>query len=90
MSDEATAAVKMYTTRYCPYCIKAKRFLDDRGVPYEEIDLEDNPAELARVKKEIGWRTVPIVLIGGKLVGGCSELLDLARSGLLEEKLASP
>ncbi len=80
------APVKIYTTEYCYYCVRAKNFLDGKGVPYEEISLED-PSVMKRIKEETGWRTVPIIFIGEELVGGSSELLDLDREGRLEEKL---
>src|SRR5581483_5036287 len=38
------AQVRMYTTRWCGYCVRAKALLDGRGIPYEEIDLADDPS----------------------------------------------
>ena len=74
----------LYTWSYCPFCVRAKRLLDERGVPYTEHVMDAEPEELDRVKQEYGHPTVPIVLIDGQFVGGCSELEALDRAGRLQ------
>ena len=81
--------VVIYTTTYCPYCRAAKVLLDSRGVKYDEIDLTIDPAEKRRIMEKIGWRTVPIILINDKLIGGYDELRGLEREGKLDEILRS-
>ncbi len=68
--------VKLYTTPYCPFCIAAKRLLDEREIPYEDVDVSD--PELKRsVQAEHGWPTVPVILADGELIGGFDELSSL-------------
>jgi len=81
--------VVIYTTTYCPYCRAAKALLDSRGVKYDEIDLTIDPAEKRRIMEKMGWRTVPIILINDKLIGGYDELRGLEREGKLDEILRS-
>ncbi|MBT0569649.1 glutaredoxin 3 [Curvibacter sp. CHRR-16] len=78
-------AVKMYTTAVCPYCIQAKRLLQARGVAViEEIRVDANPQERARMMEITGRRTVPQIFIGDTHVGGCDDLTALdAKGGLV-------
>ena len=71
--------IRMYTTPWCGFCQAAKRLLDGRGIPYEDIDVSDS-GERAKVQAEHDWPTVPVVLIDGKLVGGYTELEAYDRS----------
>jgi glutaredoxin len=59
--------VKMFTTTWCGYCKGTKRYLDSKGVAYEEIDIEVFPEYGERIEKETGFRTVPTLEISGKL-----------------------
>ncbi|MBC7465324.1 MAG: glutathione S-transferase N-terminal domain-containing protein [Bdellovibrio sp.] len=79
-----TATIKMYKKNPCPYCDRAKALLDDKGWKYEVVDLTDKPAELERLKSETGWRTVPMIFINDKLVGGYSDLRTLEDDGKLD------
>jgi glutaredoxin 3 len=81
--------VTLYTTRYCPYCSRAKRLLAAKGAPFEEIDVGGNPdlrAEMTR--KARGCRSVPQIWIGTTHVGGCNELYELDAKGELDRLLA--
>ncbi|HEX9831077.1 MAG TPA: glutaredoxin 3 [Thermodesulfobacteriota bacterium] len=82
------AKVMIYTTTYCPYCYAAKALLDSKGVKYKEIDVTKDPAIKRQVMEEIGWRTVPIILINDRLVGGFDDLRALEREKKLDELLA--
>lgn len=66
--------VLIYTTEYCPYCVRAKQLLNSRGLTYEEINLEGKPDELASLKARTGWRTVPQIFFDDVLIGGYTEL----------------
>lgn len=79
--------VQIYTTNYCPYCRAAKSLLDRKGCDYEEINLDHDHEKKFEVMNELNWRTVPIILINGNLVGGFDELADLERKNKLDELL---
>ncbi|MDQ6881415.1 MAG: glutaredoxin 3 [Pseudomonadota bacterium] len=78
-------SVKMYTTAVCPYCIRAKQILKARGVEQiDEVRVDLQPEERARMIGATGRRTVPQIFIGDTHVGGCDELVTLdSRGGLL-------
>lgn len=75
-------AVKIYTTATCPYCVRAKQLLRDRGVEHmEEIRIDADPAERANMMEASGRRTVPQIFIGQTHVGGCDDLVALDGQG---------
>jgi len=74
----------MYTTRWCGYCDLARALLRERGLPFEEIGLDDDPAFRARLMDLTGRWTVPQILIDGRPIGGYTELRELDRLGLLD------
>jgi glutaredoxin 3 len=78
----------MYTTAWCGYCVRAKALLDDRGLDYEEIRMDDDPAFRAKLLEMTGHWTVPQILIDERPIGGYVELLQLDRSGQLEQLAA--
>jgi len=77
--------VKMYTTAVCPYCIRAKQILKSKGVEQiEEIRIDMQPEERAKMMEITGRRTVPQIFIGDTHVGGCDDLAALdGRGGLV-------
>jgi glutaredoxin 3 len=81
--------VEVYTTRYCPYCVRAKTLLERKGVTFTEIDVSGN-AELRgiMVQRAHGRMTVPQIFIGSTHVGGSDELHALERAGELDALLA--
>lgn len=82
--------VKIYTTQYCPYCIRAKALLEERGVhDYEEIKVDEQPSERATMVQLSGRRTVPQIWIGERHIGGCDDLQALDRNGELVPLLAA-
>jgi glutaredoxin 3 len=84
------AHVKMYTTQVCPYCIRAKMLLRQRGVDsIEEIRVDMNPSERQAMMQVTGRRTVPQIFIGDTHVGGCDDLIDLDQRGGLMPLLQS-
>jgi len=78
-------AVKMYATAVCPYCIRAKQLLLERGVvEIEEIRVDLDRAQRVKMMEITGQRTVPQIFIGQTHVGGCDDLVALdQRGGLL-------
>jgi glutaredoxin 3 len=75
--------ITMYTTSWCGYCVRAKILLDSLGLPYEEINLDDDPQFRQRLFDLTGGWTVPQILIDGKPIGGYVELWKLDREGKL-------
>ncbi|MCZ2405468.1 MAG: glutaredoxin 3 [Burkholderiales bacterium 68-12] len=83
-------AVRMYTTAVCPYCVRAKQLLKARGVEQiEEIRIDTQPAERARMMELTGRRTVPQIFIGSTHVGGCDDLMALDARGELAALLGA-
>jgi glutaredoxin 3 len=78
----------MYTTRWCGYCVRAKALLESRGIEFEEISLDDDPAFRQTLNHLTGGWTVPQILIDGKPIGGYVELWRLDQDEGLE-KLAA-
>ncbi|HEX7676214.1 MAG TPA: glutaredoxin domain-containing protein [Bdellovibrio sp.] len=83
------AQIKIYKKDPCPYCDRAINFLNGKGLAYDVVDLTGKPEEIDRIKHETGWRTVPIILINDKLVGGYTDLKALDDEGKLESMLNS-
>ena len=73
--------VKIYTTSSCPFCIRAKRLLGARGIPFEEIDVGNDDALREEIIQRTGRRTVPQIFIGNTHVGGCDDLIELDQRG---------
>lgn len=82
--------VRMYTTQVCPYCIRAKALLKQRGVEQiEEIRIDLDPAQRDAMIAATGRRTVPQIFIGDTHVGGCDDLMALDQRGGLAPMLAA-
>lgn len=84
------AEVVIYTTSWCPYCIRAKSLLSKKSVDYREINVEERPELRSWIQKRSGQRTVPQVFVNGQSLGGYSELSTLDQKGKLDELLARP
>ncbi len=88
MSEQA-GQVTMYTTTFCPYCVRAKALLKKKGVGVEEINLDgDWEGRQELVQKTGGMRTVPQIWVGTVHVGGFDDLNALDRGGKLDPLLA--
>lgn len=82
------ANVEVYSTNYCPYCVRAKQLLDAKDVDYTEIDVTgDDEARMALVEKSGGRKTVPQIFINGQSIGGYDDLRALEESGQLDSLL---
>ncbi|HEX2112127.1 MAG TPA: glutaredoxin domain-containing protein [Gaiellaceae bacterium] len=82
------ARIQMYTTAWCGYCVRAKALLEQRGLPFEEVRVDDDPNFRTRLEELTGGWTVPQIVIDGAPIGGFSELWQLDRSGELERLAA--
>jgi glutaredoxin 3 len=75
-------AVKMFTTLVCPYCVRAKALLKQRGVEQiEEVRIDLDPIQRDHMVALTGRRTVPQIFIGETHVGGCDDLVALDQRG---------
>ena len=77
----------MYTTRWCPFCVRAKQLLVSKRVDFEEISVDGDPALRAKMASMAGATSVPQVWIGDKHIGGCDELYALERQQQLDSML---
>jgi glutaredoxin 3 len=80
------ANVIIYTTRWCPYCMRARQLLDQKGVVYTNIDASDSQVR-SEMERLSGRHTVPQIWIGEEHIGGCDDLYALEKAGLLDQKL---
>jgi glutaredoxin 3 len=81
-------AIVMYTTNWCPYCERARRLLNAKGVAFSEIDVESAPEKRAEMRSRSGRRSVPQIFIGDHHVGGSDDLAALEAAGKLDALLA--
>ena len=83
------AKVVIYSSDYCPFCMRAKQLLASKGVDFQEICVDGQPAVRAEMTRLAGGRTsVPQIWIGDTHVGGCDELYACARAGQRDARLA--
>ena len=75
--------VKIYSTSWCPCCIYAKRLLSERGLEFEEINIEEKGWSRDDLFELTGGRTVPQIIIDEKPIGGYYDLLKLDSIGEL-------
>jgi glutaredoxin 3 len=83
------APVDVYTTPSCPYCVRAKRLLSERGIAYREIDVAEDDELREDLIRRTGRRTVPQIFIAGEAIGGYEELAALDASGELATLVGS-
>jgi glutaredoxin 3 len=80
--------VELYTTRWCPYCTRARALLRRKGVSYVEIDIEQEPQRRQEmIRRAAGRTSVPQIFIGGEHIGGSDDLIALDDAGRLDAKL---
>jgi glutaredoxin 3 len=81
--------IEVFTTNYCPYCVRAKDILKKHHLNFVEIDLTDDPSgRLQLVERSGGRKTVPQIFINDQHIGGCDDLIELEQSGQLQELIA--
>ena len=82
-----TASVVIYTTRWCPFCIRAKHLLQQKQVSFEEIPVDSDRDLRAEMAQRAGRTSVPQIWINDEHIGGCDELYALERRGALDTLL---
>jgi glutaredoxin 3 len=81
--------VTVYSTTWCPWCDRAKALLNTRGIAYDDVNIEHEPAFRQKLVDLTGGYTVPQIVIGDQPIGGFRELRALDVSGELGELLAA-
>ncbi|KTC89406.1 glutaredoxin 3 [Fluoribacter dumoffii] len=81
------AEIIIYSTTYCPYCIRAKELLQQKNVSFTEIRIDVQPELRAEMIAKSGRRTVPQIFINGQHIGGCDDLYALEDQGRLDQLL---
>lgn len=81
------AQVTLYISAYCPFCHRAIRLLDSKGVSYQTISVDGKPDVRQEMTLKAGARTVPQIWIGDTHVGGCDDLYALESAGRLDDLL---
>ena len=79
--------IKMYSTRFCPYCVRARQLLKAKGVEWEELNVDADPGLRQQMMAASGRHTVPQIWIGETNVGGFDDLYLLERQGELNALL---
>ena len=79
--------VIVYSSDYCPYCMRAKQLLSRKGVAFTEINVDGEPQLRAEMARKAGKTSVPQIWIGATHVGGCDDLHALERAGRLDALL---
>ena len=80
----STPKILMYAADWCPYCARARRLLQEKGVPFEEIDVDALPETRAQMVARSGRHSVPQIFIDDVHIGGCDELLARDAAGTLD------
>ncbi len=84
------AEITIYSSDICPYCVKAKSFLKDKGMDFDEIEVKPGSDEWEEMRDKTGSGSIPQILIKGEPIGGYSDLIDMDASGELSKRLQLP
>lgn len=75
--------IKIYSTKSCPYCVRAKSYLTENGFDYDEVDLTNKFSEIDEIKRKTGHRTVPLIFVNDRFVGGYTDMISKIEAGEL-------
>lgn len=87
--DDVSTAVLIYTTPFCGYCRAALMLLKERDIEHTQVDVSGQPEARRFLLQVTRQRTVPQIFVGGRSIGGYTELATLDRSGQLDRMMAS-
>ena len=80
--------ITIYTTPYCPFCIRAKQLIKNKNIEFQEIDLSEKPDQFdVMSKKSNGARTVPQIFVDDTHIGDCDYIHELDNKGELDKIL---
>ncbi|MTI48409.1 glutaredoxin 3 [Sporosalibacterium faouarense] len=77
--------VVIYTFETCPFCKRAKRLLNNKGIDFKEIEISDDDAKLDELEQQTGCSTVPQIFVNDKFIGGCDDIIQLYKDGKFDE-----
>lgn len=80
--------VTIYTTRFCPYCVRAKALLDSKNIHYTEIAVDTDHEQRSIMEQRSSQTSVPQIFIDGQHIGGCDDLHALEAADELDTRLA--
>ncbi len=84
----AQPKIEMYSKAFCPFCIRAKNLLKNKGMSFIDIPASNDAEKRAEMNKRSGGRnTFPQIFIDGKHIGGCDDIFALEQSGKLDPLL---
>ncbi|MCG6940205.1 MAG: glutaredoxin 3 [Thiohalocapsa sp.] len=86
-TDANQPRVRMYATAFCPYCVRARRLLERKGVEWEEISIDGDRERFQEMTQLSHRTTVPQIFIGDVHVGGYDDMAALDRAGKLDPLL---
>jgi len=81
------ANILIYSTKNCPFCVRAKSLLEAKGVSFDEIFIDEQPEKRIEMKEKSGRQTVPQIFINDKHIGGFDDLYSLDVAGDLDPLL---
>jgi len=81
------ADVIMYSTLFCPYCMRARKLLKNKNIEFEEIRVGSSASLWQEMREKTGGTTVPQILINGQAIGGYDDMSQLDREGKLDTLL---
>jgi len=79
--------VVMYTTRFCPYCVRARMLLESKNVYFTDVRVDEEPQRRSEMEQKAQRSSVPQIFIGDFHIGGCDDLFALEQQGELDSKL---
>ena len=90
-----SGAVVMFALEWCEFCWSARNLLNEMGIEYKSVDLDSVPYQAgekgnkirAVLAEQTGSPTIPQIYVGGKHIGGCTELFDYQKSGALSRDM---
>jgi glutaredoxin 3 len=81
------AEVIIYSTTYCPYCTRARQLLENKGIEYTDIQVDEKPDKREEMIAKSGRSSVPQIFINGQHIGGCDDMYALEYQGQLDKLL---
>ena len=79
--------VIIYSTRICPFCVRAKNFFSKKDIPFEDIMVDQDPEQLKIMLEKSQRQSVPQIFIGDYHIGGFDDLIEHDMDGKLENLL---